>query len=213
MLGNSLFLGADLDAARLICVFVHGRTQTPEDMQSQVIRHLKTAGVAYVLPRSPTKSWYDAKAVDALTEATTAQLTASLDGLADLMSSLRAKSCAPLLLGGFSQGACLSLEHAFRGGQVDALVALTGCRVGTPACARPQRRLDDLLVYLTGSDNDPWIPTYAFAQTFEALSLAGAQLRAESFPGRAHEVCPAEIAVLDRMLTTVPAHGPKKSID
>ena len=198
-----LILGTDLATARVICVFVHGRTQTPEDMQAQVIRRLNTAGVAYVLPRSALKSWYAAKAVDPLTDETRAQLTASLGALADLIASVRAKSSAPLLLSGFSQGACLSLEYALRGGQMDALVALTGCRVGTPACTRPNAPLDHLPTYLTGSDNDPWIPTYAFAQTFEALSLARARLHAESFPGRAHEVSAAEIAVLDQMLTAL----------
>jgi phospholipase/carboxylesterase len=202
---EAVYLGADLAKARAICVFVHGRTQTPEDMQSQVIRHLNTAGVAYALPRQPTKSWYDAKAVDALTGTTREQLTASLDGLEALVASLKAKSSAPILLGGFSQGACLSLEHVFRGGKVDALVALTGCRVGTPACTRPNAPLDHLPTYLTGSDDDPWIPTTAFAQTFEALSLARAHLRAESFPGRAHEVSAAEIVVLDQMFAALAA--------
>ncbi len=69
-MGTPLFLGADLATARVICVFVHGRTQTPEDMQAQVILSLKTPGVAYVLPRSPAKSWYDANAVEALTDGT-----------------------------------------------------------------------------------------------------------------------------------------------
>jgi phospholipase/carboxylesterase len=202
---ETVSLGADLATARAICVFVHGRTQTPEDMRLQVIRHLNAAGVAYALPRSETKSWYAAKAVDALTDGTRGELTASLDGLEALIASLQAKSGAPILLGGFSQGACLSLEHVFRGGKVDALAALTGCRVGTPACARPNAPLDHLPTYLTGSDNDPWIPTTAFAQTFEALSLARAHLRAESFPGRAHEVSAAEITVLDQMLTALVA--------
>lgn len=89
------YLGADPASARVVCVFVQSRTQTPEDMQAQVIRHLKTAGVAYVLPRSASKSWYDAKAVDALTDDTRAQLTASLDGLALLISAVRAETNAP----------------------------------------------------------------------------------------------------------------------
>lgn len=206
---ETVYLGADLAAARAICVFIHGRSQTPEDMQAQVIRHLTSTGVAFALPRSPIKSWYAAKAVDALTDETRAQLTAALDGLADLMAAIRVRSQAPLLLGGFSQGACLSLEYAFRGGKMDALVALTGCRVGTPACARPNAGLDHLPTYLTGSDTDPWIPTYAFAQTFEALSLSRAHLRAESFPGRPHVVSAAEIAVLDQMLATVAPRAPQ----
>lgn len=101
-------LGNDLATARVICVLVHGRTQTPEDMQDQVIRQLKTAGVVFVLPRQPSKSWYDAKAVDVLTDGTRAQLATSQDDLAKLIATVRAKSNPPLLLGGFSLGACQS---------------------------------------------------------------------------------------------------------
>lgn len=75
--------------------------------------------------------------------------------------------------------------------------------MGTPGCARPTTGpqpahnrpttgLDGVPVYLTGSDSDPWIPTQAFAQTFEALSLARAHQRADSFPGRPHEVSAAK---------------------
>ena len=205
---ETVFLGAGLAEAAAICVFVHGRGQTPEDMQGQVIRHLKSAGVAFVLPRADRKSWYDARAVDPLTDDTRVQLAAGLDGLATLIASVRARSGAPLLLGGFSQGACLSLEYAFRGGEIDALVALTGCRVGTPLCRRPDASLFGLRAYLSGNDNDPWIPAAAFAQTVEELSRARALLRADSFPGRAHEVSAAEISVLDQMLTALATGQP-----
>ncbi|NUB42779.1 dienelactone hydrolase family protein [Fertoebacter nigrum] len=193
-----LTLGAPQTGARALCVFLHGRGQTPEEMQEQVIRHLTVPGVAYVLPRAPGKVWYDAKAVDPLTETTQAQLVAGLDRIAATIGTPQ----VPLLLAGFSQGACMALEYALlRGAWHGGLVAFTGCRVGD--AARPVADLGSMPVYLTGSDADPWIPLPAFAAAVEACGRARAQLRAECFPGRSHEVSRAEINVLDQMLATL----------
>jgi predicted esterase len=195
--------------AAAICVVVHGRGQTPEDMVSGVIARLTAKGVAFALPRAPGKSWYKAKAVDPLTDATEAELAASL---ALVRATVRAAGAAvpgrPLLLAGFSQGACLSLEYAFRHGPWDgALAALTGARVGSASSApdRPRSGLSGMEVYLTGGDADPWIPTAAWAEAAADLAASGAHLVAEIFPGRPHEVSDAEAAALDRMLSRMTA--------
>ena len=158
--------------------------------------------MAYILPRSPVKSWYDAKAVDPLTSETRTQLGVSLDGLGAVIAKARADHPGlPLLLAGFSQGACLSLEYSFSGlAAPDALVALTGCRVGTETDSRPLRLPAGLPVYITGSDNDPWIPVAAFGAAVLELGRARAFVRADVFPGRAHEVADAETRMLETML-------------
>ena len=196
--------GVALDRARVVCVFVHGRGQSPEVMQQDVLRHLATPGVAYVLPRAPGGSWYAARAVDALTDQSRAELGRSLLGLAGVMD--RVGTGLPLLLAGFSQGACLALEYGFAHGPwPGGLAALTGCRVGQDHDARPARDLGALPVYLSGGDADPWIPVAAFAGAVAALGAAHARLRADVFPGRAHEVSATEIAVLDGMLADLAA--------
>ena len=67
MLNAPLRLGVAPRDAKVLCVFIHGRTQAPEDMQQKVIRGLTTADVSFVLPRAAGNSWYDARAVDPLT--------------------------------------------------------------------------------------------------------------------------------------------------
>jgi predicted esterase len=66
-----------------------------------------------------------------------------------------------------------------------------------------------LPVDLSGSDADPWIPPAAFADAAATLAAQGAALRAESHPGRPHEVNDAEIAELDQRLAALvrPAHA------
>lgn len=197
-----LRLGATGSAVKALCVFVHGRGQSPEEMESHVLRRLWAPGVAFALPRAPRGAWYDAKAVDPLTDATRLQLADALDQLAGEIGALRADHPGlPLLLAGFSQGACLSLEYVCAGRHPpQALAALTGCRVGTAQCARPMRAAPDLPVYLSGSDADPWIPVTATAEATLDLGRQKAQLRLDLLPGRGHEVSAVEIAMLESLL-------------
>ena len=141
----------------------------------------------------------DLSAIDPLTPETERQLAAATALVAETAAT--ARPGLPLLLAGFSQGACLALELTLRGPVTpDALAVLTGCRVGTAACDRPARPLQGLPAYLSGSDADPWIPPAAFADAAGTLAACGARLRAESHPGRPHAVSDAEIAVLDACL-------------
>ena len=199
-MGGHMHLGVPLAQAKAICVFVHGRGQSPEAMQEGVIRHLATPGVANVLPRAPQGVWYAARAVDALTDDARVALAGSLALLRGVIAA--AMTGAPLVVAGFSQGACLALELAFADGPwPGALVALTGCRVGQVGDARARHNLGGMPVYLTGGDADPWIPVQAFAAAAAAdLGLAQARLRADVFPGRGHKVSAVEIGMLDAVL-------------
>jgi phospholipase/carboxylesterase len=198
-----LLLGASPGEALVHCIFIHGRTQTPEDMQQQVISRLKTKGVAFVLPRAQGSSWYAARAVEPLTDETRRQLGQSVSHIRDLVMGLSngEPNARPLVIGGFSQGACLALEYAMlHGPWQGAMAGFTGCRVGTPGCERPFADLDHLPVYLTGSDRDPWVPADATAQAAEALARARARLRIDILPDRGHEVSDHELAAFDTML-------------
>lgn len=200
-------LGATADRARVLCILVHGRNQSPEAMEAAVVRHLSTPDVAFALPRAGDKCWYRALAVDPLAEETKVELAASLGDLAALVRSMRADAPGkPVVLAGFSQGACLSLEHAFTGSDApDAVVALTGCRVGVAGDDRPSQVRPGLPVYLSAGQDDPWIPLPAFAQAAVELGTAGAALRLDVFPGRPHEVSAPEIAMLDAVLSDLAA--------
>lgn len=194
-----LLLGEAPASAAVVCVFTHGRNQSPEEMAEHVVRHLSAPAVAYVLPRAPSGSWYDAKAVDPLTDATRSQLSHSLERLREITETLPAGK--PVVIAGFSQGACLSLEYAMRYGPWDgALASLTGCRVGSANDERPRSDLAGMQAYISGSDADPWIPLSATAQAMVELGTAKARVRADVFPGRQHEVSPGELRMLDGML-------------
>lgn len=208
MTPDVLHTGTALQKARVACVFLHGRGQSPEAMLDHVVRHLP-GDVAWVLPRAPGSSWYAARAIDPLTDTTRTELAAALAGLASVMSDVREQTLRPVVLAGFSQGACLAIEHTFTGAsRADAVLAFTGCRVGTAADKRPAALLRELPVYLSGADADPWIPVTAFADASAELALAGASLRTDIFPCRAHEVSAAERAMLGSVLDALAKDRP-----
>jgi phospholipase/carboxylesterase len=194
---SPLYLGAKPEDAKAICVFVHGRGQSPEIMQDHVVSRLNVPGVAFILPRAEGESWYAARATAALTEPTRSELATALAQVHAAMSGHN----VPILLAGFSQGACVAIEYAMKlGPWHGALASFTGCRVGVESADRPIKNLDAMPAYLSGSDADPWIPVVAFAQATGDLTKARARLRVDSFPGREHEVSDTEIGVLSSML-------------
>jgi phospholipase/carboxylesterase len=207
---GTLRLGPSGSESKAICVFIHGRGQSPEEMQSRVVARLSAPSVAFVLPRALRGAWWDARAVDPLTPVARTQLSDALDHLAAVMAAARAAAPRqPMLLAGFSQGACLAIEYLCAGlPPPDAVAALTGCRVGVPADGRSASAPAGTPVYLSGGDADPWIPLSAFADAAQSLGARGVKLRADLFPGRAHEVSDAEIGMLDAILADLAAGRP-----
>ena len=186
------------------CVLLHGRGQTPADMQDMITRHLDVPGVRFVMPKSPGIGWYAARAIDPLTPETRAELALALSHVTLVMSA----QISPILLAGFSQGACLAAEYLLSGATLPAAACMfTGCRVGLPGDGLPLVALAGLPVYVTGGDADPWIPLDAFHRLHADLTGAGARVRTDLFPGRLHAVTRLEIATLQDMLVAVQGGG------
>lgn len=192
--------------ARLTCVLVHGRGQVPQDM-APLVEAAQARAARIVLPVAEGKSWYKARAIDPMTPETEAELAASLAVLAQAVEAARAPG-APLILAGFSQGACLVAEYLMRVGSAEAACILTGARVGPGAGALPLRALKGMPVYLSGSDADPWIPLAAFETLTHDLHRAGARVRADMIPGRAHEMSAAEVAAFAALADELTAGRP-----
>lgn len=205
-MAQTIFHGADAAMAQVVCVFTHGRGQSPEEMIETVLARIDAPGVRFALPRAPREAWYDARAVDPLTDQTRAQLDAALAQLGDTIAAARAASPGvPLVVAGFSQGACLSAEYLFRGGAADAGVLLTGCRVGAQDDDLPTADLRGLPVYTSNGDADPWVPLAPWHRMVGDLARAGTRLRCDIVPGRDHAVSDAECAVLSDMLARIAA--------
>lgn len=206
-MGEPVFLGAKQSDANVICVVVHGRGQSQDDMRAMIVQHCDVPNVRFALPKSDGPGWYEARAVDPLTDITRTELAAGVDQIVALVAELRAEAPhLPLVLCGFSQGACTSMETLMRHPEIaDAVCLFTGCRVGAPQDALPLASIPNLPIYASCGDQDPWIPATAFHHMLGELTKAGARLRSDVFPGRGHEVSATENAMLGTILKRVVA--------
>lgn len=202
---TTVTMGADAEAAKIVCVFVHGRTQSPDEMIEHVIRHLDAPTTRFILPKSDGEGWYNARAIDPLTDDARSELDAGLEALGRTIEIARSECPnAKFVLAGFSQGACLSMEHIMRSGPWDgALCLFTGCRVGTASDDLPRAALEKMAVYASCGDADPWIPVAPFQEMVQTLIECGARVSTDAFPGREHCVTATECGVLNDMLSNL----------
>lgn len=199
---DPVFHGAEQGDAKVICIVVHGRGQTQGDMLDSIADRVAVPDVRFVLPKSESHGWYVARAIDPLTDETLIEMH---NGVREVTALIKAERAAapdvPVLLCGFSQGACLSVETLMCQPTIaDAACLFTGCRIGAATDNLPLKQLDGLNIYASCGDADPWIPVDAHYRMLADLTRAGARLRTDMFPGRPHEVTDTEIAVLSDML-------------
>ena len=81
--------GATSDDAKAICIVLHGRNQTQHDMMQMIVGRLAVRGVRYALPKTDGVGWYDARAIDPLSDETVAQVADGLSRISDLIASAR----------------------------------------------------------------------------------------------------------------------------
>ena len=200
-MGQTLTTGTSAQTARALCVFLHGRGQSATQMVEEVISSLDAPGVHFVLPQAPQPAWYDAKAVDQMTQATAAQLHDALSLVREAVdAAAKAVPAVPLIIAGFSQGACLATEYLLRGGKADAAALLTGCRVGASDADLPENLAASIPVYVSNGDADPWVPLWASRKAEEALIRQGARVHSEVFAGRGHLVSDGEMTAFSNLL-------------
>jgi predicted esterase len=185
----------------MAAVLVHGRDQD-ERVMLDVARRLALDDVAYVLPVAAQRSWYPGRYFDPVGDNAPHIGWALAACDAALAATLEA-GVAPerIVLGGFSQGACLVAELTARRPRPFAGVAvLTGALLGPPGERTRPARADGLPVLVATSRHDEWI-AFADAQaTAQAFGQAGARVTFEAYDDRVHHVCDAAVDALRALL-------------
>jgi predicted esterase len=197
------------EQAAVTLVLLHGRGHDRASMQALADR-LALPDVAWVAPGAPGGSWYPERFIEprAANEphlgAAHATVHAALDEL-----EARGIPSARIVLGGFSQGACLACDVlAARPRTVGALAALCGGLVGSGPEEWPRPApgsLAGLPVLLTGTEEDAWVPVDRVRDTAEVLRAAGAAVDLRVSPPAPHEVHPEEVDALRDLVRAVAA--------
>jgi predicted esterase len=195
--------GQPLDRARMVCLLVHGRDQD-EGVMLDVVQRLHLVDIAYLLPVAAERSWYPARYFDPLSrhephvswaiEACEAALaTATAAGVGD----------ERIVVGGFSQGACLVAELLARRPRLFAGAAvLTGSLLGRPDERVAPARVDGLRMYFGSSRYDEWVALADAEATARAFEEAGAVVVFEAYDDRVHHINDRAVAGLRALLTS-----------
>jgi len=185
-------------------IMVHGRGATAEDILLTT-RGLARPGFAILAPQAARNAWYPYGFMEPI-ERNEPWLSSALELLAGLLRQVEETiPAARVILLGFSQGACLTLEFAARNARrYGALVGLSGGLIGPDGTPRDYSgSLAGTPVLLGCSDVDPHIPASRVVETGEVLRRLGGDVAVHLYPGMGHEVNAEELRLVGRLMAAL----------
>jgi len=199
--------GAAKGEAVLAGILLHGRDRTRED-KVVLASSFSVDGVRWLAPAADTGSWYPGRFFEprAANEPFLTRAVAQCDGVVDEAGEAGRLGPERLVMVGFSQGACLTIEYALqRPDRCRTLIVLTGALIGPPETVWPSAPglLAGTRVLLTGSDADDWISEEQTRYTARVLGNLGADVRLHVYHGRPHIVCEDEMREARELLHTL----------
>lgn len=213
-----LAAGAELAKASIAMIMVHGRGAGPSDILG-LSRALRGEGIRFLAPEAADWSWYP-QSFMAPREANEPFVTSALENLSRLVDQLEDGGLPSdrIVLMGFSQGACLSLELAARRPRRYAgVVAYSGGLIGaqidpsfsntaggnTVADGNTDGGLAGTPVFLGCSDRDPHIPLGRVQESTVIMKALGGEVTERIYPGMPHTINPDEIEWLQVLLDSI----------
>ena len=206
--------GAPLGDADAALILLHGRGAGAADILA-LGREIAPEGVAILAPDADGATWYPLSFLAPL-DANQPHLDGALATVARVVESAESAGLdrSRIVLGGFSQGACLSLEYAARtGGRWGAVLALSGGLIGTGEDASGKPPADKLFEYdadlagtpvlLACSDVDPHIPFSRVRRSALVLADLGADVDERIYKGMGHSVNRDELDAARALLADV----------
>src|SRR5881296_4111640 len=196
--------GQDLRTARAAMILLHGRGASAEDIMT-IASEVQHSGWAYLAPQAVGNAWYP-NPFTAPLASNEPYLSAALDMISKLVERVEAHVPAQrIILLGFSQGACLTLEWAARNARrYGAVVGLSGGLIGPDGTPRDYPgTFDATPLFLGCSDVDPHIAMHRVVEAGEVLKGMGADVTVRFYPGMGHLVSGEELATITELVATI----------
>ena len=191
--------------AAVTLLFLHGRGQGP-DAAERVFTRLELTGLALVAPAAADHSWYPQRYFDPR-PANEPHLERALEQVASALADLDARGVPPerIVLGGFSQGACVALDFlASAPRRLGAVVSLCGSLIGADDVLRPTPdSLAGLPALVTGAEGDSWVDPDHVRASADALRTAGAAVELRIVEPGPHRVSDQELDETRALLQAV----------
>jgi len=185
-------------------ILVHGRGATAEDIMT-ITPEVQQPGWAYLAPQAAGNAWYP-NPFTAPIESNEPYLSAALDMLKRLLE--RVVATVPterVVLLGFSQGACLTMEFAVRNARrYGGVVGLSGGLIGPDGTPRDYPgSFEGTPAFLGCSDVDPHIRKDRVEEAAEVLKRLGAEVTMRLYPGMGHTISEDEIEKVRELVAAI----------
>lgn len=202
----TLTAGTDLEDAEAAVVLAHGRGATARGILGMA-GEFDVDGVAYLAPQAARNEWYPQSFL-APVEANEPGRSSGLRALDDAVG--RAVDAGVpherIVLGGFSQGACLATEYVARNPRrYGGVIAFSGGLIGEELAEEYPGDLAGTPVFLGCSDVDPHIPEERVVATRDALDSMGADVDMRLYEGMGHTVSQDEVSAAREIITDLVA--------
>lgn len=201
--------GAPLEGARAVAAVVHGRGARAAD----ILAFADTLGrpdFAFLAPEAAGGTWYPLSFLAPI-EANEPFLSSALAKLRSVIELIERHGVprSRVLLLGFSQGACLTLEFAARtGGRWGGIVGLSGGLIGPEGTPRDYpSAFGGTPIFLGCSTADAHVPANRVAESAAVFRRLGAEVDVRLYPGMGHLVNEDEMAVVGAMMDRLLPRG------
>jgi len=186
-------VGAPLAEADLAVILVHGRGADAADilgLAGDLVPDGAEGRIAFLAPEAEGHVWYPYpfRQPRATNEPWLSGALATLDALVDRVRDGRPS--LPVVVGGFSQGACLALEYVARGSRpIAGVAAFSGALIGPSLVEHPPiADLDGRWVFLGCGDRDGFFTLDVARESAQALADAGATVDFRTYAGMGHTI-------------------------
>jgi predicted esterase len=189
-------------------ILVHGRGASAADIMT-VGNELMHQGFAYLAPEAAGHAWYPNPFTAAL-ESNEPFLSSALSVLESLVETVVAHvPHERVILLGFSQGACLTLEFAARHARrYGGIIAFSGGLIGPDGTPRDYpASFAGTPAFIGCSDVDPHIAKERVIEAGDVLKRMGANVTVRLYPNMAHTVNADEIHSAAQVVEAVAHEG------
>ncbi len=182
--------GKALDEAKAAVILIHGRGATAESILS-LADDVNQPEAAWLAPQASKYTWYPYSFL-APTEQNEPGLSSGLQAIGELIEKVEEAGIPKekIVLAGFSQGACLSLEFAARNpARYGGVVALSGGVIGPQVeNGRYQGSMNGTPVFFGCSDYDHHIPEQRVHESADVFERLEAGVTKKIYSGLGHTV-------------------------
>lgn len=190
-----LTAGKPLDEAQSAMILIHGRGASAYDIL-ELGYYLAPPEMAQLAPQAANSTWYPYSFLSPLAQ-NEPGLSSALQVVGDLVAQVEEAGipAQKIIIGGFSQGACLTSEFAARNARrYGGLLIFSGGLIGPPGTPRScTGSLAGTPIFVGCSDVDFHIPLQRVEETAILLADLGGAVTKKIYPHMGHTIIQDEI--------------------